>query len=226
MHFAIWLIKISNMVHQIIHNILEGAALIWRETYSRLFPCNHQKSYDFLMIPGGIEYNSLKNTLKAFDDFKNKQKSLWANLFWYVKEFIFWKCIQYTMHWDKTQMLRKIPSGKISGTKNSTFFRLQAPSYHSFTFNFRFLYELKYKVRLSRTVCGIFHFRFRFVFIKVYIFIQQNAWILWLKNVIIPFKIKIIEKPHKVLLPDLWFLSCNKKFENSMISAWVEALLF
>ena len=26
-----------------------------------------------------------------------------------------------------------------------------------------------------------------------------------------------------VLLPDLWFLSCNRKFENSMISTWVGA---
>ena len=34
-------------------------------------------------------------------------------------------------------------------------------------------------------------------------------------------KIKIIEKPHTVLLPDVWFLSCNKKFGNSMISGWV-----
>ena len=31
-------------------------------------------------------------------------------------------------------------------------------------------------------------------------------------NVIIPFKAKVIEKPHTVLLPDLWFWSCNKKF--------------
>ena len=31
----------------------------------------------------------------------------------------------------------------------------------------------------------------------------------------------MIEKPHTVLLPDLWFLSCNKKFQNSIISAWV-----
>ena len=38
--------------------------------------------------------------------------------------------------------------------------------------NLRFLYELKHKLRLSKTVCGIFHSRFRFVFIKVYIFIQ------------------------------------------------------
>ena len=39
-----------------------------------------------------------------------------------------------------------------------------------------------------------------------------------------PFKIKVIEKPHTVLLPNVWFLSCNKKFYNSMISAWVGAL--
>ena len=55
-----------------------------------------------------------------------------------------------------------------------------APTHHSFTFNLRFLYELKHKFRLSEIVCGIFHFRFRSVFIKVYIFVQQNAWTLGL----------------------------------------------
>ena len=35
-----------------------------------------------------------------------------------------------------------------------------------------------------------------------------------------PFKIKITEKPHTVLLPDLGFLSCNK---NSMMSVWFGA---
>ena len=43
------------------------------------------------------------------------------------------------------------------------------------------------------------------------------------KNWALPFKIKIIEEPNTVLLPDLWFLSCNKKFENSMISTSVGA---
>ena len=38
------------------------------------------------------------------------------------------------------------------------------------------LYDLKHKVHLSKTVCGIFHFRFRLVIIKVYIFVQQKAW--------------------------------------------------
>ena len=74
-------------------------------------------------------------------------------------------------------MLKKFPSDKIDATKNAFFFS-QAPIYHSSTFNLRFLYELKRKVRLSKTVSRIFHFRSCFVFIKVYIFVQQNAWTL------------------------------------------------
>ena len=94
------------------------------------------------------------------------------------------KCIQYTIHWDKTQVLKKITSGQT-----------RAQTHHSFIFKLRFLYELNHKIRLSKTVCGIFHFRFRFIFIKVYIFVQQNALTRWLWNVITSFKIKIIEKP-------------------------------
>ena len=78
----------------------------------------------------------------------------------------------------KIQMFKKFPSDKINGTKNSLFFLSRVPTHHSFTFNFRFLYELKHKVQLSKTMCGIFHFRFCSVFIKVYIFIQQNTWTL------------------------------------------------
>ena len=72
-------------------------------------------------------------------------------------------------------MLKEIPSDKINGTKNTLFFLSRAQTNHSFTFNLRFLFELKHKVRLARTVCEIFHFQSRFVFIKVYIFVQQNA---------------------------------------------------
>ena len=75
-------------------------------------------------------------------------------------------------------MLKKFPSDKITGTKNALFFISRAPTHYSFTFNLRFFYELKHKVLVSKTVCGIFHFRFRFIFIKVYIFVQQNAWTL------------------------------------------------
>ena len=75
-------------------------------------------------------------------------------------------------------MLKKFPSDKINGTRHALFFfrdlqlitvlLLIRDSYMSGI------------IRLSKTVCGIFHFRFRFVFIKVYTFVQQNAWTLWL----------------------------------------------
>ena len=110
---------------------------------------------------------------------KTSNKSVWSNVSWYVKVCIFWKCIRYTIHWDKTQLLKKFPLGKISGAKIPSF-SSRAPSHHCFSFNLWFLHELKHKVRLSKTVCGIFHFRFRFAFIKVYIFVQQKTCTLWL----------------------------------------------
>ena len=71
-------------------------------------------------------------------------------------------------------MLKKFSSDKINVTKNALFFLSQTPTHHSCTFNLRFFYELKRKVCISKTMCGIFHFQFRFVFIKVNIFVQQN----------------------------------------------------
>ena len=81
------------------------------------------------------------------------------------------------MHLNKRQMSKKFPSGQDERYKKS-FFLLRVPTHHSFTFNLRFLYELKHKVRLSKTMYGVFHCRFHFFFIKVYIFVQQNAWTL------------------------------------------------
>ena len=119
------------------------------------------------------------------------------------KKWIFCKCIQYTIHSDKTQILKKFLLRKINGTKSVLFLLSRAPTHHNFTFELQFLYELKHKICLFKTVCVIFHFRFRFFFIKIYIFDQQNPSNVWLWNAIIPSKIKIIEKPHIVLLPDL-----------------------
>ena len=72
-------------------------------------------------------------------------------------------------------MLKKIPSNEINGSKNTLSFLLRTPTHPSFTFSLQFVYELKHKVLLSKTVCGIFYVNFRFVFIKVYIFVQQNT---------------------------------------------------
>ena len=83
-----------------------------------------------------------------------------------------------TLYIEIEHNAKKFHLYKISSTKNALFFLLRAPIHHSSTFNFQFLYELKHKVCVSKTVCGIFHFQLCFVFIKVYIFVQQNAWAL------------------------------------------------
>ena len=87
-------------------------------------------------------------------------------------------------------------------------------------FNLQFLYKLKPVVHLSKSV---FHFRFLLVFIKLSIFAQEKPWTLWLQNLIIYFKKKVKEKSHTVLLPVLWFISCNLKCGNWMTSMCVGA---
>ena len=78
-------------------------------------------SVTFLLIAISILI-TFKNTPKAFGKFENKQKSVWSNVFWYVKVFIFWNFIQHTIHWNKIQMLKKFTSDKINVKKNPLFF--------------------------------------------------------------------------------------------------------
>ena len=52
-------------------------------------------------------------------------------------------------------MLKKFPSDKINDTKNTSFFLSRAQTHHSFTFNLRFLYELK-TTFVSLKLCGGF----------------------------------------------------------------------
>ena len=50
-------------------------------------------------------------------------------------------------------MLKKIPLEKMNVTKNALFFLSQAPTYRSFTFDLRFLYELKHTRFDSLKLC-------------------------------------------------------------------------
>ena len=86
----------------------------------------------------------------------------------------------FTIHWDKTQILKQFRSDKIKDTKNAFFLLSRAPAYHSLSHYFYFVIPIfaDAEGRLSKTVCGIFHFQFRFIFSKVSIFVQQNAWTL------------------------------------------------
>ena len=129
-----------------------------------------------------------------------------------------------TLYIETKQML-KISLGQNKRYEKCTLFSFDIFFFDfflfSFTFDLKLLYKLKHKVRLSKSIWGIFHFQFRFVFVKVNVFVHQKSWTLWLWKVIIRFKIKITEKRNMLLLPHLWILSCNKKFYNSMISDWL-----
>ena len=127
-------------------------------------------------ITGSISWNYLHHTavrihwrLSMISETSNKKYEV--NVFWNVKVCIFWKCIKYTILSDKTQFFRKFPSGKTNNIKNTFLFPSGVPTQLSFTFNLWFLYELKRKVRLSETACGIIHFwwiKFIFLFNKMY----------------------------------------------------------
>ena len=62
-----------------------------------------------------------KDTLKALDDFKNKLKSVWRNVFGYVKVYIYSESVFNTLYIEIKTNVKKFPSDKINGTKNDTY---------------------------------------------------------------------------------------------------------
>ena len=123
--------------------------------------------------------------LMAFYDFRNNQKSVWSDVFWYVKVGIFWKWIQYTIHCDKTNVKKFSPIEKKARQKMPSFFS-RAQTYHSFSFNLQLLYFL------SKTVCGILRFDLVSFLLKFIFFFNKMHETFDSKNVIIPFNIKIM----------------------------------
>ena len=107
-------------------------------------------------------------------------RSVWTNVFWYVKVYMFWKCIQYTIHWDKTQT----PFGQNKRYKKCPLFSFARSSPFYFIAVLFLICDsyMSWSTRfVSLKLCvGFSIFRFRFVFIKVYNFVQENAWTLWL----------------------------------------------
>ena len=65
---------------------------------------------------------------------------------------VYW--VHYTLTYNIN--VEKISSDKLNGAKDTLKRYPQAPTHHSLTLNLGFLYELKQKVRLSKTVCRIF----------------------------------------------------------------------
>ena len=136
-------------------------------SFVNLFFFSRKETLIFWNITLGYSYNlqsDLRIHWRLSTILKTSNKSVWRNAFWYVKVCIFWKCMQYTMYWNKAKMLKKVPLDKINGKKDALFFLSRAPSHHSFTFNLRFLYELKLKIRLSKACVWDFPFSILFHF--------------------------------------------------------------
>ena len=101
-------------------------------------------------------------------NFNNQKNSVWNNVFWHIKMCIFWKCIQYSIHWDKTRISKKNSLRQNKRYKKALLFLLCVPTHYSFPFNLRFLYELKHKLRLFNVEFSIFDsfsFLLKFIFL-------------------------------------------------------------
>ena len=107
----------------------------------------------------------LQGCTKGFSQFEVMQhKSIWNNAFWYAKVYIFWKFIQYPMHWDKIHV-KKIPSDKKTLQKTQYFFfhKLLLIIVLLLICNFYMSWSTRF---LSPTVC-----EFSSEFIKVWFFV-------------------------------------------------------
>ena len=145
-------------------------------------------------------FSALKNTEGTLSTIlKTSNESVWSNVLICKSINILKFYLIHYIHWDKTQMLKIFPLEKMNVKRNALSFLSRAPTHHRFTFNLRFLYKLKHKVHLTKTVRGIFYFQFcllfiiirrkknnfflfstDYPFIKVYIFVQLKAYTLWL----------------------------------------------
>ena len=83
-------------------------------------------------------------------------------------------------------------SDKIDDTKNAVFFLLQAPTHHSFTFNCDSYMSWSTRFVSLKPCVGFSIFDF-ISFLLKFIFLFKK-----IRELITPFKIKIIEKPHIV----------------------------
>ena len=93
-------------------------------TNAKMTPINNWKTChsfsDIEEIKSG--YFPLRIHSRLSTILKTSNKSVWSNIFWYVKVSIFWKCIQCTIHRAKTQVLKKFPSDKKTVRKMLSFF--------------------------------------------------------------------------------------------------------
>ena len=120
-------------------------------------------------------------------------------------------------------MLEKLPSDKINGTKNALFFyrELQLIAVLLLIWDCYMSWSTRF---ISVKLCvGFSIFDSVSISLKFILLFNKIRGLFDFKTSQFFSKTKIIQKPHTVLLLDLWFLRWNIKFWNSMISMWVAA---
>ena len=129
-------------------------------TFLRSFFISHP-NFENTLISCAFLSKSWNDRLKASNDFKNKQKSVWRNAFWYSKVCILWKFIQYTIHGDETQMLKKNSFGQNKQYKKCSYFffrELQLTTVSLLICDSCMSWNTRF---VSLKLCEIFHFQFR-----------------------------------------------------------------
>ena len=84
--------------------------------------------------------------------------------------YIYSEIVFNTLYIEIKQILKKFPSDKINGTKNTLFFLSRVPTHDSFTLNLRFLYDLKQrfvslKLYVGFSIFGAVSFLLKFIFL-------------------------------------------------------------
>ena len=143
------------------HNTL--SQIFRRVLDTPLYPWKYWKFIYLVRNVLETNYSCLRIHWRLSTILKTIKKSVWSNVFWHANVSTFWNFIQYTTHWDKTQMLQKFPSDKMNVTnKISILFFIRELQLIIVLFLIR-----DSSMSWSKTVCGMFHFRFCLVFIEV-----------------------------------------------------------
>ena len=116
--------------------------------------------------------------------------------------------VYYTIHWDKSQILRQFPLEKIHGAKNATFFLSRAPTHHSWL-----LYGLRSTRFVSVKLCVGFSIFDSVPFLLKFIHLLNNMHERFdFKMSKLFLKLNYRKATHSFAPRRLIFNSCNRKF--------------
>ena len=128
--------------------------------------------------------NFVKDTVKALDDFRNKQEKCMKQCFLICKSMYILKVYQihYTLRWNTN--LKEIPMGQKKRYKKYPFFfcELQLITVLLLICNSYINWYTRFVSLKLRVGFSIFDSIFFFFFVKVYIFVQPNSWTLDFKT--------------------------------------------